>query len=55
MTCHKKCVGKCSTLSTCGRRASLQPEIITTSADEPEPEAEQKPDQVCLIFSVCED
>uniref|UniRef100_A0A1B6DL70 Phorbol-ester/DAG-type domain-containing protein n=1 Tax=Clastoptera arizonana TaxID=38151 RepID=A0A1B6DL70_9HEMI len=49
MTCHKKCVGKCSTLTFCGRRTSLQPEIITTSADDPEPVIETKSDQTSLI------
>lgn len=47
MTCHKKCVSKCLTLSACGRRASVQPEIITTVvADDQQPEQpEPKPDQ----------
>ncbi|XP_075226255.1 PDZ domain containing 8 isoform X2 [Lycorma delicatula] len=43
MTCHKKCVSKCQASSSCAltqlveRRASVHPEIITTSPDEPDP------------------
>lgn len=42
MTCHKKCVAKCQTASSCARtqaerRASSHPEIITTCPDEPDP------------------
>lgn len=43
MTCHKKCVSKCYASSTCAqtqlaeRRTSVNPEIITTSPDEPDP------------------
>ncbi|XP_022196528.2 PDZ domain-containing protein 8 isoform X2 [Nilaparvata lugens] len=42
MTCHKKCVSKCQTSSSCARtqaerRASSHPEIITTSPDDPDP------------------
>lgn len=44
MTCHKKCVSKCLSLSSCGRRASAQPEIVTTVVDEAAKET--KPEQV---------
>lgn len=53
MTCHKKCVSKCLTLSACGRRASVQPEIITTVVDDQQPEQpEPKPDQVCIFCAI---
>ncbi|XP_054272610.1 PDZ domain-containing protein 8 [Macrosteles quadrilineatus] len=48
MTCHKKCVVKCLAVSSCGRRASAQPEIVTTSADD----NDTKPEQVRRLSSL---